>query len=192
MKKIKLTQGKVALVDDGDFEWLSQWKWTYKNGGYAYRSIGSKGHIFLHRAIMKSPKNLEIDHINGNGLDNRRSNLRFATHKQNIRNQQKQKNRTSKYKGVSRPVFNLIDRLTLLDNLKASDYVGVWLEWETIYQLALTLEPDYLCASSTISNQPLWENSWQAVATKIQAQLILIPRANDSISTSKILSDIQN
>src|SRR3990167_10859282 len=80
MKRIKLTQGKFAIVDNEDFEWLNQWKWHYNNSdGYAYRTKvfrringkQPKEHISIHRLINKTPKGMETDHINHNRLDNR-------------------------------------------------------------------------------------------------------------------------
>lgn len=107
-KTIPLSQGKVALVDDEDFEWLSQWKWTYSkhySTGYAYRNPSSTGlvtrsKVYMHRAILSPPQGREIDHINGDGLDNRRWNLRICTHAQNLWNSRKRKGTISQYKGV--------------------------------------------------------------------------------------------
>lgn len=107
MKKIKLTQGKFALVDDEDFEELSKYKWVADNFHtvwYARRYIklarGKYSSIRMHRVIMKAPKGVEIDHINCNGLDNRKENLRFCTSSQNKYNKPKRKSGSSKYKGV--------------------------------------------------------------------------------------------
>jgi len=97
MKKIKLTQGKVALVDDEDYEYLMQWKWwAHKmgNGFYAERK-SRKGEflkqktIFMHRVVAERAgidiSNM-IDHIDRDGLNNQRENLRAATHKTNGEN----------------------------------------------------------------------------------------------------------
>ena len=113
MKEIQLTQGKVALVDDEDYEELSKYRWvSYKrkhNGLYhAGRKIYKNGDvttIWMHREIMCPPVGLEIDHKDGNGLNNQRSNLRFATKIQNQQNRRKAgyrngKPTASKYKGV--------------------------------------------------------------------------------------------
>jgi hypothetical protein len=108
MKKIPLTMGQVALVSDKDFPYLNQFKWTAYKGKctfYAYRAwnkIGQKT-MFMHRLIMKAPKNKEVDHRDGNGLNNCRSNLRLSTHAENRKNSRKSKNRknmSSKFKGV--------------------------------------------------------------------------------------------
>lgn len=108
MKKIKLTQGKYALVDDIDFMYLNQWKWhafKIKNKGiwYASRTVRLKNRKrfiqLMHRLILNTPKGMESDHINGDGLDNQRSNLRICTRNQNQMNRRKLKG-SSKYKGI--------------------------------------------------------------------------------------------
>ena len=104
MKRIPLTQGKFALVDEEDYEWLNQWKWHYNNG-YATRNqwdpITKKQiKILMHRLIMKSSEDMQVDHANHNTLDNRKCNLRICTKFQNMQNSKLQKNRSSKYKGV--------------------------------------------------------------------------------------------
>jgi hypothetical protein len=103
MKEIPLTQDKVALVDDEDFEVLSKYKWYYKRG-YAmkttYLDEGKRITEFMHRVILGIMNDLHTDHINNNGLDNRRSNLRKCTVSQNQMNRGIHKNNTSGYKGV--------------------------------------------------------------------------------------------
>lgn len=89
MKEIKLTQGKIAIVDDEDFEWLNQFKWyAHKrtNTWYAVRNIWVENRrtaISMHREIMGASKGQEIDHRNGDGLYNLKVNLRFCTCQQN-------------------------------------------------------------------------------------------------------------
>ncbi len=102
MKQVQLTQGKVALVDDEDFERLSKFKWhaLYTKGHwYAVRTM-DKRLIFMHREIMAAPSRAQVDHKDGNGLNNQQYNLRLATNAQNGRNRGKQHNNTSGYKGV--------------------------------------------------------------------------------------------
>lgn len=106
-REIPLTQGKVTLVDDADFDWLSQWKWRYHSTGYAIRrrqkadGPGSEN-IRMHRLILSPiPEGYEPDHIDGDGLNNQRANLRLATHSQNHANRGMQRNNTSGFKGVS-------------------------------------------------------------------------------------------
>ena len=108
MKEILLTQGKVALVDDEDFERINQHKWyAYNNHGYqwyARREIkkpnGKRTTQCMHRVIMKVKKGQELDHRNHDGLDNRKCNLRICTRAQNSMNRKKQRETSSRYKGV--------------------------------------------------------------------------------------------
>lgn len=103
MKEIPLTQGKVAIVDDEDYDELSKHKWGYLNVGYASRySHGGRAlqaAVYMHVVIMGKVEGLEIDHVNGNKLDNRRENLRHLTHSQNMQNSIV-KGGSSQYKGV--------------------------------------------------------------------------------------------
>lgn len=111
MKEIPLTQGKVALVDDADYDWLNQWKWCAyrdkKNGvWYAERGTcidGIQKTFRMHREILglKHGDPRQADHRNHNGLDNQGYNLRICTPQQNQRNQRIQKNKSSQFKGVS-------------------------------------------------------------------------------------------
>lgn len=107
MKLIKLTQGQVALVDDADFEWLDQWKWcAYKNryGKFCaarQASAPKRRTIYLSRLICGAVVGEQIDHKNGDSLDNRRCNLRFCTASQNQWNRSAQKDNTSGFKGVT-------------------------------------------------------------------------------------------
>lgn len=97
MKGIKLTKGKVALVDHEDYEYLSQWKW-YFNGGYAVR--GCPKRILMHRLIAKTPDGFDTDHINRNKLDNRKANLRVVSRSQNLLNVNPRKDNKSGYVGI--------------------------------------------------------------------------------------------
>ncbi len=110
MKEIALSKGTITVVDDCDCEIASRYKWTLSGSGYACREYSDGGvmkRIYLHRALMNCPDGCEVDHINGNPLDNRRCNLRLATHQQNQCNQNKQGSATSsKYKGVYFDRFN--------------------------------------------------------------------------------------
>lgn len=100
---IKLTQGKYAIVDERDYDWLSQKRWyAWWSGGHWYvRRCGDNGtKIFMHRQILNAQKGEVIDHINNNGLDNRRKNIRKCTWQQNAMNMKPHKDSSSKYKGV--------------------------------------------------------------------------------------------
>lgn len=100
MKRIKLTCAKnaYALIDDEDFKILSQFTWHFNR----YARAWWKGHgtsMAMHRFILKFPDS-EIDHINGNKLDNRKSNLRLATRQENQYNSKLRKNNKSGFRGV--------------------------------------------------------------------------------------------
>jgi len=111
MKEIKLSQRRfckykdkyVALVDDEDFEFLNQFRWCAKKGRYTFyaeRAIkvdGRNSTQYMHQVILNSRN---IDHIDRNGLNNQRSNLRLCNQSQNSMNTGKHKNCTSAYKGV--------------------------------------------------------------------------------------------
>jgi len=108
-RRIQLTQGKYAIVDPEDYERLNKYKWhavKSKNTFYAVRRIhigkNKWKHIKMHREILDPPDHLYVDHINHKGFDNRKANLRTATHMQNSYNRiHFRKNSSSKYKGVS-------------------------------------------------------------------------------------------
>jgi HNH endonuclease len=85
MKRIPLTQGKYALVDDEDLQRLSQFKW-HANGRKGGKLYALNLHTKMHRFILNAPKGVFVDHRNGDTLDNRRCNLRFATWGENSRN----------------------------------------------------------------------------------------------------------
>jgi hypothetical protein len=106
-RKIPLTQEKFTKIDEKDFDRFSKYKWhahkttlTY----YAARNVrinGKTSLVFMHRHIMNCPDDKLIDHINHNGLDNRRDNLRLVSCEQNNWNRRKRRGQcTSPYKGV--------------------------------------------------------------------------------------------
>lgn len=103
MKEIALTQGQVTLVDDADFEWLSQWKWYAAHSRAVRSPIKGAPLISMARVILglTDPK-MAVDHRNGNTLDNRRQNLRPATASQNAANRKLRKDNQLGTKGVSR------------------------------------------------------------------------------------------
>lgn len=108
MIKIKLTQGLFASIDDDDLEIVSPHKWCSHRIGrtvYAMTNLklpsGKKIILHMHRKIMKPPSDLVVDHIDGNGLNNVRSNLRICTRGENAGRQKPQIGTTSRFKGVS-------------------------------------------------------------------------------------------
>src|SRR6185312_4468108 len=98
MQIIILFGGAQVRVDDADAGFLRQWAWQIQTVGtlqYARRSTGPSGTtIYMHRSIMDAPNGMVVDHIDGDGLNNRRENLRIVTHGQNLWN------RRSKTDGV--------------------------------------------------------------------------------------------
>ncbi len=117
VKEIPLTKGYVTVVDDKNYNYLMQWKWcvripnsssncvkpyAIRNLSVDERSLGMRHQIHMHRIIAQAPDNMQVDHINGNTLDNRECNLRLCNNQENSRNQVKKvtANITSLYKGV--------------------------------------------------------------------------------------------
>ena len=135
-KEIKLTRGYVTVVDDADFEWLSGWKWhvfirfglVYACRQYCHPTLKNKrGHkkqisISMARLIMGEPKGMNVDHINGNSLDNRRANLRICTHQQNLWNSHR---RLGLYKGVYEGPGSKKWRANIVVN-KKSKHLGMY------------------------------------------------------------------
>lgn len=103
MKEIELTQGQVAIVDDEDYEYLSSWKWyarKRRNTYYALTSIYKpRKTLFMHRVILRATDGFMVDHKNGNGLDNRKENIRLCTNAQNQHNRFFRKGKFG-YKGI--------------------------------------------------------------------------------------------
>jgi hypothetical protein len=98
-----LTHGKSALIDELDIDLISGHKWiaTCINGAW-YATCGENyKQILLHRFIMLEPAGSEIDHVDGNGLNNTRANLRICSHSLNMKNRKIPKNNKTGYKGVS-------------------------------------------------------------------------------------------
>jgi hypothetical protein len=104
MKEIPLTRGLFATVDDEDYDRISKSNWHSKPSGsvvYACRKPGMHS-IQMHREILNPPSDMQIDHIDGNGLNNQKSNLRAATYRMNQNNQQHRATaKTSNHPGVS-------------------------------------------------------------------------------------------
>lgn len=104
MKIIRLSKGAETTVDDDDYLALMPWRWQLSSRGYAIRSAvidGRRRTLQMHRVVINCPADLFVDHINGDKLDNRRSNLRFATKAENTRNQMRTPSQAG-FKGVSR------------------------------------------------------------------------------------------
>jgi hypothetical protein len=131
MKKIPLTQGQFALVDDEDFEYLNQFKWYAQKDYdtfYANRKIrveqGQKTAV-MHRVILDvTDHNIKVDHIDHNGLNNQKINLRLASSSQNSMNRKSTKNTSSKYKGVTYRRLNKWEASIYLS--KKYKYIGMF------------------------------------------------------------------
>ncbi len=107
MREIKLTQGKVTLVNDEDFEWLNQFTWHAHWDGYNWyarrhlpRNGGYGPTVGMHRVILNVAENAEVDHRDGDSLNNVRSNLRVCTHGQNMMNSKAIRG-ASRFKGIT-------------------------------------------------------------------------------------------
>lgn len=103
MIEIQLTQGYVAIADDCDADLLAQYKWHVLKvtDSHIYASCKRGSRLLMHRVVMAALKGESVDHINGNTLDNRRSNLRVCTHAQNMANRRNVRSSASGFKGVS-------------------------------------------------------------------------------------------
>lgn len=103
MREIKLSETKSAIISENDYIEISKYKWLYNKNGYAVRNGERRAStIYMHRQIMglEVGNPLLVDHANGNGLDNRRDNLRICSKTQNQQNQKPRHTSVSKYKGV--------------------------------------------------------------------------------------------
>lgn len=108
MKRIPLTQGQFAIVDDEDFDWLMQWKWHALWGNCTQQFMAARSYwiedksykSLMHREILGAAKGQCVDHWNRNELDNRRRNLRICSHSQNCCNIKQRSDNTSGFRGV--------------------------------------------------------------------------------------------
>lgn len=143
MKAIPLTQGKVALVDDADYEWLMQWKWCVmkriRHGEWSYYAVRNgpklKGkrtrYILMHRELAAVEGLPLVDHRDLDGLNNQRHNLRPCTRTQNQANRRKV-SKTQRYKGVmwSPRLNKWIARITVN---KRSNHIGVFTDEQAAF-----------------------------------------------------------
>lgn len=97
-KAIRLTKGLVALVDDDDYERINRYVWHASK--QANKLYVKTRHTYMHRMVMNAKRGQMVDHINRNPMDNRKSNLRFCTLLENLRNQAPSKRNKSGYIGV--------------------------------------------------------------------------------------------
>lgn len=106
MAKVALTHGLFAIVDDADLELVSQFKWYAAPHGSKGGKCAASGHkkTYMHRLIMNASFGLQVDHINGDPLDNRRSNLRVCSRMENQHNRRSVSNKFG-LKGVQQTPY---------------------------------------------------------------------------------------
>lgn len=97
----KRGEGRVVLIDDADLPQVSQHRWHLGKDGYPRTSVGGRS-TTLHRLLSRPGEDMLKDHISGDKLDNRRSNLRACTQQENSFNRRRHRNNSSGYKGVTR------------------------------------------------------------------------------------------
>lgn len=142
MKEIPICGGHVALVDDCDYDMVIKFKWR-KTRGYALtRKPGEKTTTSMHRMILKTPKGLETDHINGNKLDNRRENLRICTTSENQRNRPIRRDSGSMFKGLSFDKRRMVFRAYICLNRK-NMYLGTFSNSQMAYEARKQAEKIY-------------------------------------------------
>lgn len=140
MKTIVLTKGMNAIVDDEDYAVLNKYKWCW-GGHYAMRKVNRKKTVYMHRQLMGFPPRLEVDHINRNPLDNRKSNLRICDRAANERNKGIQRNNTSGFKGVS---WNKASNKWMANIYRGkSYYLGLFTNPEKAYEHYLKAEKKF-------------------------------------------------
>ena len=121
MREIPVGKYHSARVDDDNFDSINQYVWSYSNG-YAFMTNRYGDRISMHRLVLSLPKH-EVDHINHNRLDNRRSNLRLCDHQQNMMNKKIPVNNTTGYKGVYKRKSSYYSRIMIKGR---RIYLGTW------------------------------------------------------------------
>lgn len=109
VREIPLTQGKVALVDEEDYELVAGFSWSaskrartmYANAYVRGTGRAGRAMVYMHRIIMSPPAGVEVDHIDGDGLNNTRANLRLCTRAQNHQNHHGTRSRITTYRGIT-------------------------------------------------------------------------------------------
>lgn len=103
MKQIDINKGKYTLVDDEDYEWLNDLTWSYGKLGYVFKQGFNNKPIYLHHLVLLiqyPSREIQVDHIDGNPLNNQKSNLRLVTRSQQAMNRKKKAGSQSPFKGV--------------------------------------------------------------------------------------------
>ena len=129
-RKIRLTEGKCAIVDQKDFYWLNNFDWFTKRNNKSFYAVRLDNDcakwptlVSMHRELMNSPEGFFVDHRNTDTLDNRSSNLRLATRSQNQWNRRKRKNTSSQFTGVS--FYKRLGNWTACINVAKKEYLSV-------------------------------------------------------------------
>jgi len=130
MRKIELTQSKVALVDDWEYERINKYKWYALLSNNTYYVVSGSSHIYMHHLILSQKPGFQIDHRDGNGLNNQKHNLRYCTSSQNKMNQKPRSGLSSKYKGVYWSRHNRNWKATIMLNRKSIKLGGFKTEKE--------------------------------------------------------------
>lgn len=138
MKYLPLTQEKRAIIDEDDFELLSRYKWYAAKRGYGFyaQRHSERKLLQMHRVITNAPKGMDVDHINGNTLDNRKKNLRVVSRSQNEWNRTKQRNNTTGYKGVTFKEGKYLARIRVFKKLHHLGYFKEKVDAANAYNLA--------------------------------------------------------
>lgn len=130
MKKIPLSKGKEALVSDKDYKKLTAMgKWCFATVGYAVKNLGNKKLGYMHHQVIgKPPNGYVVDHIDMNKLNNQRSNLRFLSHSDSLRNKRRQcrGDQTIPYKGVSRTLNKKRFKAVITVSYRRLKHIGVY------------------------------------------------------------------
>lgn len=138
MKCLVVKEGKEVLLDDKDYEYVSKYRWYITSDGYAARSTYPNGAcytVMMHRHILNLERGnkMQVDHINGNRLDNRRNNLRLCTPYQNSLNKKREVRNTSGFKGVS--FHKVVKKWTANIKVKGKNhYLGCYESPESAYE----------------------------------------------------------
>lgn len=100
LASIEISPDYSVQVDDDLLEELSKHRWRLHKGKHTHYAVSTRG-LMMHRLVIQATKGVLVDHINGDGLDNRRANLRLCSNAQNMMNARKIAGRSSRFKGVS-------------------------------------------------------------------------------------------
>src|SRR3990167_1985734 len=144
MQQLPISKGKITIISDEDYTQLAQHKWrVYINSGKLYAARWEKGktmktrkHIKMHQVIMNPLKGLIVDHIDGDGLNNRRDNLRIVSNRQNTINRRKSVGTSSQFKGVYK-AKNTIKWRSYIKTNNRQIYLGMF---DTEHQAALVYD----------------------------------------------------